>query len=331
MILIDGSYGEGGGQVLRSSLSLSVVQKAGFKIYNIRKNRKKPGLSYQHLACVKAAKTLSKAEVEGDYLRSTTLKFVPKELPVYGTYRFEIPTAGSACLLFQTVLYPLAMSEGGRLVLRGGTHVPKSPSFHYLKEVFLPKCLGLGFNFELKLIKPGVLPKGGGEFEAEVLKWKKPESLPNLGRFNLKGFKLVGTEKEVFKLRKELEREFKVPIETEEIQLETSFVLAVAKGEELWQRAGFPLLLEKKHSKKDFKFLINKIKGFFEEKADCDVFAGDQVLLPLSLIIKNLNTSATYRVPKITEHLVTHAWVIQKFLPVKIEIKDKEVRVEGGA
>mgnify|MGYP000394957554 CR=1 FL=1 len=134
VVQLDGSEGEGGGQILRTALALSVITRRAFEIFNIRAGRKRPGLRPQHLACVKAAARIAAAEVQGAAIGSRTLRFVPHDLRP-GKYRFEIGTAGSTALLFHTVYLPLALA-GSRSVLSlgGGTHVPFSPSFHYLRD-----------------------------------------------------------------------------------------------------------------------------------------------------------------------------------------------------
>ncbi|MCX5718395.1 MAG: RNA 3'-phosphate cyclase, partial [Nitrospirae bacterium] len=138
MIEIDGNYGEGGGQILRTALSLSCLYKKPFRIVNIRKGRKRPGLMPQHLIAVRAGQLLSAAEVKGDYPGSTELIFSPHSIKG-GDFFFDIGTAGSTSLVLQTLIPALVFSEvKNTVVLKGGTHVPYSPSFHYLEKVFIP-------------------------------------------------------------------------------------------------------------------------------------------------------------------------------------------------
>lgn len=167
-IKIDGSLGEGGGQILRTSLSLSMVTGIPFRIEKIRAGRAKPGLLRQHLTAVLAAGEISDAKVEGAAIGSTDLVFAPKAVRP-GDYRFAVGTAGSAALVLQTVLPPLMLAaQESHLVLEGGTHNHAAPSFHYLERVFLPLLARMGPQVHLQLDRYGFYPAGGGRFRADI-------------------------------------------------------------------------------------------------------------------------------------------------------------------
>jgi len=169
MIEIDGSLGEGGGQLLRTALSLACLTGKPFRIRNIRKSRPKAGLMRQHLVSVQAAARIAAARVDGDQLGSRELSFQPSAV-ASGDYSFEIGTAGSTSLVLQTLIPPLLRAGGAsRLTLSGGTHVPFSPSWHYLAEVFAPALLRLGARIELTLDACGFYPKGGGRVRCRIL------------------------------------------------------------------------------------------------------------------------------------------------------------------
>jgi RNA 3'-terminal phosphate cyclase (ATP) len=143
LIEIDGSFGEGGGQILRTSLALSLVTGQAFRIRNIRAARRKPGLLRQHLTAVNAAAEIGQADVEGGSLASRELMFKPTSV-VTGSYRFDIGTAGSTTLVLQAILPPLLVASGpSMLTLEGGTHNPHAPPFDFLQKTFLPvlNCL----------------------------------------------------------------------------------------------------------------------------------------------------------------------------------------------
>lgn len=162
IVEIDGSFGEGGGQILRTSLTLSVLTGTPFRMFNIRKNRPKPGLQHQHLTAVKVVKALSNAITKGDFLGSEELYFEPKGIVDRLDYRFDVGTAGSVTLILQTVL-PLMINRNISLTLIGGTDVPKAPTIDYVRLVFLPLLERLGLKAKVELIRRGHYPEGGGE------------------------------------------------------------------------------------------------------------------------------------------------------------------------
>lgn len=168
MIEIDGSQGEGGGQILRTALSLSSITGRAFRIFNIRRGRAKPGLMPQHLVSVWAMARIAGAEVVGDTPGSPTLVFSPGRV-IPGTYDFAIGTAGATTLVLQALIAPLLFAPGqSTLVLRGGPHVPFSPSWHYLNQVFAPTLARLGGGIELGLERCGFYPRGGGSVRCRV-------------------------------------------------------------------------------------------------------------------------------------------------------------------
>lgn len=177
MLVIDGSQGEGGGQILRSSLSLAMVTGTPFTIENIRANRSKPGLMRQHLACVKAAQAVSGAEVSGAALRSTKVVFKPGVIQG-GEYEFAVGTAGSTSLIFQTVLPALGLvNQESRIRFYGGTHNMLAPSVDFIEHAFLPLLSRMGMDVSLKLERHGFYPQGGGEWQVVIKPFKRPGRL----------------------------------------------------------------------------------------------------------------------------------------------------------
>lgn len=168
LLVIDGAMGEGGGQILRTALSLSLCLQQAFRIVNIRLQRRKPGLQRQHLAAVRAAAAIGRAEVDGAELGSTELRFSPTGLSG-GNYRFDIGSAGSTTLVLQTLLLPLLMAESpSRLQLLGGTHNPMAPSFEFVQQAFLPLLARMGARVEMALLRPGYYPVGAGELRVSI-------------------------------------------------------------------------------------------------------------------------------------------------------------------
>lgn len=168
MLTIDGSYGEGGGQILRSSLALSMVTGRPFRIEKIRAGRRKPGLMRQHLTAVTAAAQLAQAEVRGAAVGSTAVEFRPNKLEP-GECTFAVGTAGSTTLVLQTILPALlTASAPSRLVFEGGTHNPFAPPFDFLAKAFLPLINRMGPAVTATLERPGFYPAGGGRFTVEI-------------------------------------------------------------------------------------------------------------------------------------------------------------------
>lgn len=168
MIEIDGSMGEGGGQVLRTAISLAMVLGQPFRIRNIRAGRRKPGLLRQHFTAITAAQEICGARVEGAQLGSGQLEFRPGAVRS-GDYRFAIGSAGSTTLVLQTILWPLLLAEGpSRLAVEGGTHNPAAPSFEFLARAFAPRLAQLGAPLDLQLDRAGYYPAGGGQVTATI-------------------------------------------------------------------------------------------------------------------------------------------------------------------
>src|SRR3954468_15051165 len=162
MIVIDGSFGEGGGQIIRSSLALSLFTGKPFSVERVRANRKNPGLQRQHLTAVLAAAKIGNADVEGAFVGSNAFTFKPGPV-VSGEYDFSIGTARSTTLVLQTVLPPLMLASRSSVVtLEGGTHNMHAPPFEFLHDTFLPLIRKMGAKVGLDLEKYGFYPPGGG-------------------------------------------------------------------------------------------------------------------------------------------------------------------------
>jgi len=166
--MLDGSLGEGGGQVLRSALALSLALGRPFHIRNIRANRIKPGLRRQHLTCVLAAQALCGAEVDGAEMAAQELTFIPGPVQP-GDYAFAVGTGGSAVLVLQALVPPLLTATGSsRLTVTGGTHVPKAPVFEFLQKTWFPRLEQFGPRLRASLIRPGFSWIGGGRIEVDI-------------------------------------------------------------------------------------------------------------------------------------------------------------------
>lgn len=187
MLIIDGSQGEGGGQILRTSLALSLLTGKPFRMVNVRAKRKKPGLLRQHLTAIHAARTVGRAAVEGDALGSAELEFRPGDVSP-GSYHFSVGTAGSATLVLQTILPPLLLASGPSTVtVEGGTHNPFAPPYEFLERAFAPVVNRMGPSLKLQLDRHGFYPAGGGRVRAVISPSPRLERIDLVERGEIRG------------------------------------------------------------------------------------------------------------------------------------------------
>jgi RNA 3'-terminal phosphate cyclase (ATP) len=338
MINIDGSWGEGGGQILRTSLSLATITGQPMRIDRLRANRQNAGLAPQHLTSVRAAASLCQAQVSGDTLGSTTLEFIPDGPPQARNYHFDVAeaskggSAGSLTLILQTILLPLALANGSsQVILKGGTHVAWSPPVTYVQEVYLPTLRQLGLQAEVKLKAWGWYPRGGGEVKLRVIGRNQP----------LKGLQLIerGTLQQVRGLAVVTELPAHIPQRmanaAENLLHQANLPAQIKPVRErgIGQGAGIFLTAEYEHSLAGFsalgrrgipaeqvaKIAVEELLNFDAQVAPVDSFLGDQLLLPLALS----SQTSQYRVATISKHLTTNAWVIEQFGLASITI-DKD-------
>jgi RNA 3'-terminal phosphate cyclase (ATP) len=331
MTRIDGSHGEGGGQILRTALSLSALLGLPVTIENIRSNRPKPGLRPQHLTAVKALKEICCAEVEGLAIDSRRIVFRPGRVKP-GNYFFDVGTAGSVTLILQALLLPLALVSGpSRIRLRGGTHVPWSPPYQYLSEVFLPTLGGMGIKTTSRLERWGWYPKGGGEMEidihpAEVLtglvldKPWEPDRLNILcASSNLPGHIL---EREKNSIGARLQPQgFKAHYKIQEgasIGQGNMVFIATRKGP---ATAGFSSLGARgKPAEQVAEEAVNSFFSFLDSGAAVDEHLGDQLLPYLALAPGR----SEILVQGVSSHLRTNLWVVNQFMPSRLTLEGEQ-------
>jgi len=182
MIQIDGSAGEGGGQVVRTSLTLAMSTASPIRICNIRARRSNPGLRAQHLAAVHAAAAICGGRIEGATIGSPVLTFIPGELRP-GHYEIDVGTAGSTMLVLQTILPALSRcSAPSQILLRGGTHNPRAPTFEFIQNAYLPLLTRLGYQASVSLERHGFYPRGGGVVRASIEPVRRGDFLELLDR-----------------------------------------------------------------------------------------------------------------------------------------------------
>ncbi|MGJ8672833.1 RNA 3'-terminal phosphate cyclase [Rubritalea sp.] len=324
MIEIDGK--EGGGQVLRSALSLSMVTGQAFQMRNIRGGRKKPGLMRQHLTCVKAAAEIAAASTECAELHSTELEFRPQNVAA-GDYTFAIGSAGSTTLVLQTLLPALMLAdEASTLRISGGTHNPMAPSADYIVKVFLPAVRRLGIQAKVSCDRVGFAPAGGGILTAEI----GPSTLTEAS-FSERG-DLV--RREISAMVANLSGE----IMLREVAHASKRLAWEGYEQELRQVEDadgsgncFAIQLDYEHISERFteygrhgmssERVAGRVVKELKEYLSCTeaVVAehlADQLLLPMALAGK-----VSFITPKLSNHLKTNIVVIEAFLAVKVEVE----------
>lgn len=342
---LDGSTGEGGGQILRTGLALSMCTGRPMAIQRIRAKRPKPGLMRQHLTCVQAAVAVCGAKVEGAELGSQTLVFEPGPVRA-GDYAFNVGTAGSCTLVLQTVLPALMRcAESSRVSLSGGTHNPMAPSFHFLARSFAPLLRRLGVGLGLELRRLGFYPAGGGEVSA----WVHPAAA------GLQPFDLTdrGPVQEMF-------AECFAPALPSSVAVRELSALARAlgwSGEQLRTPAvrqnegpGNALLATLAHAhvsevvtvfgekgvsaEQVAAALVREVKAYQASDGALGRHLADQWMLPLALAVVDRSGVASFTCTELTEHATTNMRVIEEFLPVRVDVESTgsshRVRLTAG-
>lgn len=332
MLTIDGSQGEGGGQILRSALALSLVTGKPFTITKIRAGRKKPGLLRQHLTALQAAAAIGQAEVTGAALGSNTVTFVPGAARP-GDYHFAIGTAGSATLVLQTVLPPLLCAAGpSTLRLEGGTHNPFAPPFDFLAHTFLPLINCMGPRVTATLVRPGFYPAGGGELLVSITPVAKLQPLELLERGA--HLRTTATAKIAHLPRHVAERELgviarRLGLADERLIVEevagsrgpgNTVVIAAAFSHVTEVFTGFGQRGMPAEAVADQA--IDQARRYLSRDVPAGEYLTDQLLIPLALA-----GSGTFRTAGLSPHAQTNIAVIEAFLGACFDAVRKE---EGG-
>ena len=329
MLKIDGSKGEGGGQVLRSSLSLSMLTGQPFEMKNIRAGRRKPGLMRQHLACVRAAQEICDAELMGDAMHSQSLIFKPKKIKA-GNYEFAVGSAGSAGLVLQTLLPALMMCDSKSCVkVSGGTHNPLAPNADFLMETFIPQLSKMGFAVDLELKRHGFMPVGGGALEARI------DGKSQLKALNLMADKPLSEDWRAEILLSSLEYSIgekqlglvmnKLNLSRDQITITkvkdpagpgNAVLLRMACADVSMVFSAFGMKnLSSRHVIGELK---SQALAYSRSKALVDEYLADQLMLPLAF------TGGSYRATKASLHSETNKQIIESFLKVELKIIQNE-------
>lgn len=339
LITIDGSAGEGGGQIMRSALALSLVTRKPFRITNIRAGRQKPGLLRQHLTAVQAATQIGDAVSDGAALGSTELVFRPERIRA-GEYRFAVGTAGSTTLVLQTVLPALMIAEEpSRLVLEGGTHNPFAPPFDFLKTTFLTQLARFGPRVEASLIRPGFFPAGGGRMEIAVTPSPKLNAVELLERGADSSRRVVAhlaslprsiTQRAFERIAKRMnwpETAFEVVEHSNTSG--PGFALAAEIAFEHITETFVSFGQKGVRTEQIADEVVDQARAYLTNTAPVGEYLADQLLLPMALA-----GAGSFRTVGLSRHTQTNMEVIQQFLPIKIQTEKVEdgtaiVRVGG--
>ena len=338
-LTIDGSQGEGGGQILRSVLSLSALLQQPVTVNNIRAKRSKSGLRPQHLAGVRALAEITGGELFGAHKNSTKLSFAPGPVRP-GQYRFDIGTAGSTSLLLAALLPPLLFADAPtRLTITGGTHVPFSPTFHYLHKIFLPTLAQMGGRVSASINRWGWYPHGGGEIVIDIAPCTGLRGIQWLERGPLSSLELlVGLSQLPNHIAAREEERVKERLAAHGYRV-TSLVKetpAAGPGNMLFLSAeftqatvGFSALGRRgKPAESVADELCQSWFDFVNTAATVDRFLGDQLILYLALA----RGVSVLRCGQISRHLSTNIKVVDQFLPVRFNCQSAtgEIRVTGA-
>lgn len=329
MLTLDGSQGEGGGQILRSSLALSLITGQPFRIVRIRAGRSKPGLLRQHLAAVTAAAAIGQAEVQGAALCSQELTFRPGRLRP-GEHRFSVGSAGSATLVAQTILPPLLIADAPSVIhLEGGTHNPAAPPYEFLERTFLPLLTRMGPKLEARLNRPGFYPAGGGELTLRIDPIAQLEPLHLTERGSVRDVRVEAmvaglprsiAERETATARRLLD----LPEESVEArELSNAYgpgnaVLLTIESEHLTEvfagfgRRGVPAETVATEA-------AEEARRYLDSGAPVGEHLADQLLLPLALA-----KGGAFVTGQPSGHTTTNQDVIRRFLPVDFKVEEVE-------
>jgi RNA 3'-terminal phosphate cyclase (ATP) len=326
MLTIDGARGEGGGQIFRTSLALSLVSGTPFRIERIRAGRAKPGLMRQHLTALEAAAAVGGADVEGAAIGSQEIVFRPQRVRA-GTYRFAVGTAGSAGLVLQTVLLPLVMAGApSTLTLEGGTHNPHAPPFDFLARAFLPLLRRMGVRVAVRLERAGFYPAGGGRLTVELgdSAGLRPLELPSRGATRRRHARALVSrlprqigDRELAVVRSRLgwgDDELEIVLLSEGMAGPGNILLLEIESEHVTEVfTGFGEVNVRAEAVAERA--IQEARRYLAAEVPVGPYLADQLLLPLTLA-----GGGAFRTLPLSRHASTNLGVIRQFLGTSIDV-----------
>ncbi len=326
MIAIDGSQGEGGGQVLRTALSLSMVTGKPFRMFNIRARRRRPGLRRQHLTAVRAAQAISSADVEGVGMGAAEITFCPIAIRA-GDYTFDVGTAGSTTLIAQTLVMPLILANApSHIILGGGTHNPMSPPFDFLESAYLPLLGRMGASIQAVLITPGFYPAGGGRLELTIVPTAHLSAIDLSSRGKLldkeanaivSHLPLSIADRELAVIEEVLAWPKRVLHAREETRSKGpgNVLIVTLTFEQLTEVfAGFGQ--RGVRAEKVASTVVKRVSDYLASSAAVGIHLADQLLIPIALA-----GSGRFTTLSPSQHTMTNIQIIEAFLPVKFQVE----------
>ena len=333
-IEFDGSIGEGGGQVVRTSLSLAMVTGRRVRLVNIRAGRRNPGLRQQHLTAIRAAQEISTAAVQGDAVGSRTLDFRPRELRA-GAYAFSVGTAGSATLVLQTVLPGLLTAAGpSELTLRGGTHNPWAPPYDFLARCFFPLVGRMGPRIDCRLDRHGFYPAGGGEFRVRIHPSSELKALQLVDRGALRHQRACAV---VANLPRHIaEREIRALAAKLDWPPESQRVVEPSNS----RGPGNVVMIEVAHEHVTELFTgfgrrgvraehvaneaVQEARSYLATDVPVGPHLADQLLLPCAVAAHAYGQRSQFRTLPLTQHAATQQEILERVLGVSIHVEPEE-------
>lgn len=328
LIELDGSVGEGGGQILRSALSLSAITGRPVRLFNIRKKRRKPGLMRQHLTAVKAAAAICGAKVEGAELGADKLTFAPSSVRG-GEYSFAVGSAGSANLVLQTVI-PALLSAGGssRITVEGGTHNPMCPPFDFLNETFFPILKKMGVEVTASLDCPGFFPAGGGKVTVTLEPAKELSQVSLLEREEVSSITATILHSNLPIEIAERERQLlieKLKLSDGQCSIETlddnpgpGNVLLVRVDTENHRQVFTGFGQKGVPATRIVDDLAKEVGNYVSSSGFAGPHLADQLILPMGLA-----GGGAFSTSAVTEHTATNIGVVEAFLPVRFDVREE--------
>lgn len=325
-IFVDGSTGEGGGQILRTSLALACITGKSLHIENIRAARRNPGLAKQHLSCVQAACQICNGKCQGADQGSRVLDFQPG-LIQGSDFRFDIGSAGSATLVSQTILPALFLADKpSTITVTGGTHNPLAPPFDFIRETFLPAIATAGFPANCKLIKHGFFPAGSGKITFDVQPWhEQSHQIVNLCEpsrqfqiqariYTAKLPKHIAQRQQKLLLQSQLDIQNIEHIEVKDSDGPGNCVMIRLCGSS--RTTVFTAFgMRGKPSQDVISEVVNLVNAFLGSCTAIDRFLADQLLIYMAIA-----KAGSYTTNELSSHLLTNMETIKKFLPINFQV-----------